>query len=174
VLVNGASGGVGTFAVQVAKALGAEVTAVCSTRNVEQARSLGAERVVDYTREDFTRLDERYDVLFDVVAGSRPWKESTRVLEPDGIYVQAGAPTRGPLGPFGYVARTRFGALRGPQHLATYITKMNRPDLDVLRELIEDGKVRPVVERRYELAEIADAVRYLGEGHCRAKVVVTV
>jgi NADPH:quinone reductase-like Zn-dependent oxidoreductase len=173
VLVNGASGGVGTFAVQIAKALGAEVTAVCSTRNVDQARALGADRVVDYTREDFTRSDDRYDVLFDV-AGSRTWSESIHVLKPEGILVAAGAPMSGLLGPLGHVARKRVAALRGSQRLVTFVARFNRPDMEVLRELIEAGKVRPVVERRYELSQIADALRYVGEGHCRAKVVVTV
>jgi len=174
VLVNGASGGVGTYAVQIAKALGAEVTAVCSPANVETARSLGADRVVDYTQEDFTRGDARYDVLIDV-AGSRSWRECARVLAPEARLVIVGGPTRGRLlGPIGGVAGKKLGALFSSRSATFFIAKLDKPDLEVLRELLASGKLRSVVDRRYELADVAAALDYLGEGHARGKVVVTV
>jgi NADPH:quinone reductase-like Zn-dependent oxidoreductase len=174
VLVNGASGGVGTFAVQIAKALGAEVTAVCSARNVDQARSLGADHVIDYTREDFTRSGRRYDVLFDV-AGSRSWRACKRVLEPEGILVMAGAPqSNRVIAPLGHIARVRLASIPSSQKYAFFVANLNREDLGVLRELIEAGKVTPVIERRYELSEVPDAVAHMGEGHARGKIVITV
>ena len=174
VLINGASGGVGTFAVQIAKALGAEVTGVCSTRKVELARSLGADRVIDYTQEDFTRSGERYDVLFDI-AGNRTWSECRRVLGPDATLVMVGAPKGNALlGPLGPVVRKRLAAVGSRRKVVFFIARFNRPDMDVLRELIESGKVKPVVDRTYELSEIADAFLYLGEGHARGKIAVTV
>ncbi|HET6943864.1 MAG TPA: NAD(P)-dependent alcohol dehydrogenase [Gaiellaceae bacterium] len=174
VLINGASGGVGTFAVQIAKALGADVTAVCSTRNIEQAESLGADRVVDYTREDFTRSGTRYHIVFDV-AGSRSWPEVRRVLEPHGTLVMVGAPEGDRwLGPLSHLARVRLASLRGYPKAVFFIAKFNKPDMDVLRELVESRKVKPAIERRYELSEIADALRYMGEGHAQGKLVVTV
>ena len=173
VLVNGASGGVGTYAVQIAKALGAEVTAVCSPPNVETARSLGADRVVDYTREDFTGGDGRYDVLLDV-AGSRPWRECTRVLEKDATLVIVGGQKRGRLlGPIGGLIGKKLGALFSSRKALFFIAKFNKPDMEVLRELVESGKMRSVVDRRYELREIVDALDYLGEGHARGKVIIT-
>jgi NADPH:quinone reductase-like Zn-dependent oxidoreductase len=172
VLVNGASGGVGTFAVQIAKALGAEVTGVCSPRNVDQTRALGADHVVDYTREDFTRTDARYDLVVDI-AGSRSWSELTRVLEPQGTLVLVGAPrSKGALGALGHIMRLRLAAIPGSRKAVFFIAKFNKPDLEVLRELLESGQVKPVVERRYELGEAADAFRYLGEGHAQGKLVV--
>ena len=175
VLVNGASGGVGTFAVQIAKALGAGVTAVCSTRNVDLVRSIGADHVVDYTREDFTRSDRRYDLIFDV-AGSRSWSEYRRVLSPQATLVIVGAPKGNRLtGPLGHIGAVRLAAaLRGSQKAVFFIAKFNKPDMEVLRDLLEAGTVTPVIDRRYELSEIAGALRYLGEGHARGKVVVTV
>jgi NADPH:quinone reductase-like Zn-dependent oxidoreductase len=173
VLINGASGGVGTFAVQIAKALGAEVTGVCSTRNVELVRSLGADHVIDYTQEDFTRSDRRYDLLFDI-AGSKSWSELRRVLTPEAKVVIVGAQKRRVLGPIGHIVRLRLASLRGSQRAVFFIAKTNRADMEILRELLESGKVRPVVDRRYELADTADAFRYLGEGHARGKIVVTV
>jgi NADPH:quinone reductase-like Zn-dependent oxidoreductase len=174
VLINGASGGVGTFAVQVAKALGAEVTAVCSTRNVDTARSLGADRVVDYTREDFTRTDRRYDLLLDV-AGSRPWSACRRVLAPRATLVLVGAPKGSRLlGPLGHIAKVGLASLRASQKAVFFISKSTPEDLTTLRELLEAGTVTPVVERTYALREAAEAFRYLGEGHARGKLVVTV
>ncbi len=173
VLVNGASGGVGTFAVQIAKALGAHVTAVCSSGNVDAARSLGADRVIDYTKEDFTRTGERYDLLLDV-GGSRSWSDCKRVLAPRATLVAVGGPKSNRLlGPLGHVVRLRLGSLRSSQKVAFFIAKFNKPDLEVLNELLESGKVRSAIDRRYELDGIADALEYLGEGHAKAKNVVT-
>jgi len=174
VLINGASGGVGTFAIQIAKALGAEVTAVCSTGNVEQARSLGADHVIDYTREDFTHSERRYDLLLDV-AGGKSWSQLRRVLTQDATVVIVGAQKRRLVGPIGHIVRLRVASLlRGSQKAVFFIAKTNRADMEILRELLETGKVKPVVDRTYELAETADAFRYLGEGHARGKVIVTV
>jgi NADPH:quinone reductase-like Zn-dependent oxidoreductase len=175
VLINGASGGVGTFAVQIAKVLGAEVTGVCSRRNVELVRSLGADRVVDYALEDFTRSEERYDLILDV-AGSRSWSELRRVLKPQARVVIVGAPKGSRvLGPLGHIVRLRVASLlRGSQKAAFFVAKTNRADMEVLRELLEAGKVKAVVDKRYALADTADAFRYLGEGHAQGKVVVTV
>jgi len=173
VLVNGASGGVGTFAVQVAKALGAEVTAVCRTRNVDQARSIGADHVVDYTREDFTRSDQRYDVLFDV-AGSRSWRECKRVLNPEAVLIMAGAPKGNRItGPLSHIAAVRLASLRSSRKVVFFIAKFNRPDLKYLVELLESRTMKSVIERTYELDELADAMRYMGEGHAQGKIVIT-
>jgi len=174
VLINGASGGVGTFAVQIAKALGAEVTAVCSTRNVDIARSIGADHVVDYTREDFTRSDERYDLMLDV-AGSRSWSECKRVLTPQATLVIVGGPkTNRLLGPLGHLVKVRLAAVGSSQKVVFFIARFNKPDMAVLRELLESGKVTSVIDRRYELSEIADALRYIGEGHAQGKIVLSV
>jgi NADPH:quinone reductase-like Zn-dependent oxidoreductase len=172
VLVNGASGSVGPFAVQIAKALGAEVTAVCSTANVEQTRALGADRVVDYTREDFTRSGERYDVIFDN-AGSRTWRELKRVLAPNATIVLVGGPKGLFLGPLWHVARITFRARLSGVKTTFFMAHANGTDLAELAQLVDDGKVRPVIERRYELGQIADAYRYVATGHTRGKVVVT-
>ncbi len=174
VLINGASGGVGHFAVQIAKALGAEVTAVCSPRNVEQACALGADHVFDYTREDFSRSGERYHVLFDN-AGSRSWRAYRRVLTSDATVLLVGGPKKNRLlGPIGHVAACRVRALGSGRTLLFYLAKLNKPDLVALSELIEAGSVRPAVERTYELRDAAAAFAYMGEGHARGKVVVRV
>lgn len=174
VLINGASGGVGTFAVQIAKALGAEVTAVCSTRNVELVRSLGADHVIDYTREDFTRSDQRYDLMLDV-AGSRSWSECRRILDPQATLVIVGAPKgNAVIGPLSHIAKVRLAALRSSRKVVFFVAKFNKPDMEVLRELLEAGKVTPVIDRRYELSEIADALWYMGEGHAQGKIIITV
>jgi NADPH:quinone reductase-like Zn-dependent oxidoreductase len=175
ILINGASGGVGTFAVQVAKALGAEVTAVCSTRNVDIVRSLGADDVIDYTQQDFTRSDRRYDLIFDV-AGSKSWSECRRVLNPQATLVMVGAPKGGRvLGPLGHLAGVRLAAaFRGSQKAVFFIAKFNKADMEALRELLETGRVTPVIDRRYELSETGDAFRYLGEGHAQGKIVIAV
>jgi NADPH:quinone reductase-like Zn-dependent oxidoreductase len=174
VLINGASGGVGTYAVQIAKALGADVTAVCSTRNVEQTRSLGADRVIDYTQEDFTELDIRHDLLIDI-AGSQPFRKLRRVLTREAKVVLVGAkfPGTGLIGPLGHVVRTRLASIGKSQTVKFIIAKINKEDLDVLRELLESGKVKSVVDRTYDLSQVDDALRYLGEGHARGKVVLT-
>lgn len=174
VLVNGGAGGVGTFAVQVAKALGADVHAVCSTRNVEQARELGAGRVFDYTREDFAASGERYDVLFDN-AGNRSWSSMQRVLAPHGTVVLVGGPrSKRLLGPLGHVARVMLASKLRRRRAVFFVAKPNRDDLAALRALIERGQVRPVIERRYDLVHLADAMAEMSDGHARAKVVVTI
>lgn len=173
VLINGASGGVGTFAVQIAKALGAEVTAVCSPRNVELARTLGADRVIDYTRDDFTRGAERYDLLLDV-AGSRSWLACARVLKRRATVVVVGGPAKPLIGPLGHIAAVRLASLASRRRAVFFVAKFNRPDLEVLCELVESGKVTSVVERRYELGETADALRSMGEGHAQGKLVILV
>jgi NADPH:quinone reductase-like Zn-dependent oxidoreductase len=174
VLINGASGGVGTFAVQIAKSFGAKVTGVCSTRNVEMVRGLGADRVIDYTREDFTRSDRRYDLMLDI-AGSRSWSECRRVLNRQATLVMVGGPdTNRLLGPLSHLVKLRVASLRSSRKIAFFVTTVNKSDMVVLRDLLESGKVKPVIDRRYSLSEIAEAFRYLGEGHAKAKIVITV
>jgi NADPH:quinone reductase-like Zn-dependent oxidoreductase len=174
VLVHGASGGVGTYAVQIAKALGGEVTAVCSTPNVDIARSLGAVRVIDYTQEDFTRSDERYDLLLDI-AGTRSWSACTRVLAPRATVVLCGGSRANRLlGPLGHVAGMTLAGLLSRRKTAFYIAKLNRDDLDTLRELVDAGKVRSVIDSRYALDDVTKAFRHMGEGHPRGKIVVAV
>jgi NADPH:quinone reductase-like Zn-dependent oxidoreductase len=172
VLINGASGGVGSFAVQIARAFGAEVTAVCSTRNVERARAQGAAHVVDYTREDFTRRREQYDLLFDV-AGSRSWSEYRRVLAPGATVVIAGGPRTPLIGPLSHVIHMRLASLGAGRKVEFFIARFTRDDMLVLKQLLETGQVKPFVERTYPLAQIAEAMRYLGAGHARGKIVVT-
>jgi NADPH:quinone reductase-like Zn-dependent oxidoreductase len=175
-LVNGASGGVGSFAVQLAKALGAgHVTAVCSARNVERAEALGADTAIDYVRGDYTRGGERFDLIIDV-AGTHSWRENLRVLVPGGTLVLAGMPSGNRLtGPLGRLARlyltSRIG--RG-RKLVFFVCKPSRANLATLRDLIEDGKVRPAVDRVYPLAEVADALQAMGEGHTQGKLVVRI
>jgi NADPH:quinone reductase-like Zn-dependent oxidoreductase len=174
VLVNGASGGVGTFAVQLAKAFGAEVTGVCSTRNVETARSIGADHVIDYTKADFTRNGQRYDLVIDT-AGNRTLPEIRRVLTPKGVLVGVGAPDRGDwIAPLLGMARMVLYSAVVSQRMRSMLARPRRDDLAVLRELIEAGKVTPVIDRTYPLAEVPAAIRYLEEGHARGKVVITV
>jgi NADPH:quinone reductase-like Zn-dependent oxidoreductase len=174
VLINGASGGVGTFAVQIAKALGAEVTAVCSTRNVAQTRSLGADRVIDYTQEDYTRSTERYDLLLDI-AGTRPWRENRRLLHPHASYVIVGAPkSNGWLGPLTYILRTRLAALGASQNVVFFIATFKREDFLLLSNMFSRGLVKPVVEKTYPLEEISGAMRHLGSGHASGKIVVAI
>jgi NADPH:quinone reductase-like Zn-dependent oxidoreductase len=175
VLIHGASGGVGTFAVQIAKALGAHVTAVCSTGNVDMIRSIGADQVIDYTREDFTRSEQRYDLIFDVAA-SRSLSDCRRVLASNGILVVVGAAGGGRrMAPIvarllAAVVSSRFSS----QKMLPFLAKNSTEDLLVLKDLIEAGKVRPVIDRTYPLSETAEAMRYLETGHARAKVVITV
>ena len=173
VLINGASGGVGTFAVQIAKALGAEVTGVCSTRNVDLVRSLGADHVIDYTKEDFTIGDRRYDLILDN-AGSKSWSETRRVLKPKATIIIVGAPKGGGfLGPLSHIVKVRLAALGSKRKAMFFIAKLNRADLIVMREFFESGKVKPIVDQCFELSKSADAFRYLGEGHAQGKVIVT-
>ena len=174
VLINGASGGVGTYAVQLAKALGADVTAVCSTGNVDLVRSLGADRVVDYTKEDFTQLGERHDVMLDI-AGSRSFRQFRRVLTPDAIVVIVGAkfPSNNGIGPLSHIIATRLASVGRSQTAKFFVARINKEDLGFVGDLLEAGKVRSVIDRRFELSETADAMRYLGEGHARGKVIIT-
>lgn len=174
VLVNGASGAVGPFAVQIARSFGAEVTGVCSSRNVDMVRSIGAGRVVDYTKEDFTEGEDRYDVLFDI-AGTRPWSRLRRVLRPDGTLVVIGGPSTNRLwGPLGHLAGMRLASLRGGRKIAVFVASTNHDDLVVLRDMLEARKITPVIDRTYPLGEAPEAIRYLETGHARGKVVITV
>ncbi|MEX2143018.1 MAG: NAD(P)-dependent alcohol dehydrogenase [Anaerolineales bacterium] len=173
VLINGASGGVGTFAVQIAKAFDAEVTAVCSPQNVALAITLGADHVVDYTKEDFTRSERRYDLILDI-AGSRRWAEYKRVLKQDAILVIVGAPNTNPvIGPLSHVLNMKVAALRASQKVVFFVAQFKRGDFAILRELVESGKVTSVIDRQYELSELPEAMRYLGTGHAKGKIVVT-
>ena len=165
VLINGASGGVGTFAVQIAKALGAEVTAVCSTRNVAIARSLGADHVIDYTREDFTHCPTRFDVILDL-AGSRPLAASLRLLAPGGVYVSS-------VGRLGWVAKVAVASPFARQ-IVPLSAHQTQPDLAELAAMIEAGQVTPFIHQRYTLAEVPEALRQQGRGHAQGKSVITV
>ncbi|MFN2507385.1 MAG: NAD(P)-dependent alcohol dehydrogenase [Chthoniobacterales bacterium] len=177
VLINGASGGVGTFALQIAKAFGTEVTGVCRARNVKMARSLGADHVIDYTKEDFTKSDQRYDVVFDNVA-NRSFSERRQILKPDGICVLAGIGSMGAIedslsriaGTFAASLRSRFV----DQKFERSSTTFNKTDLTFLRDLMAEGKVTPVIEKTYLISETAEAVRYLQQGHVRGKLVITI
>jgi len=175
VLIIGASGGVGTFAVQIAKSLGADVTGVCSTRNVEIARSIGADHVIDYTQEDFTRNGRRYDLVLDI-AGNRSWSELERVLSKRAAVVVVGGPkTNRFVGPLGQALKLRLASLGGSRKVAApFLAKMNKEDMAVLQNLLADGKVTPVIDRRYELSEVPEALSYLGEGHAQGKIVINV
>jgi NADPH:quinone reductase-like Zn-dependent oxidoreductase len=173
VLINGASGGVGTFAVQIAKSLGAEVTAVCSTRNVDAARSMGADHVIDYTREDFTRTGERHDLMLDVAA-NRTLADCRRALTPRGTYVLIGGGHGRWVGGLPRFFTTRALSPFVSQRMRAFFATRSHEDLVVLKELIEAGNVTPVIDRTYSLSETAEAIRYLEEGHARGKVVITV
>ena len=176
VLINGASGGVGTFAVQIAKSLGAEVTGVCSTRNVEMVRSLGADHVIDYKKEDFARSAERYDVILDNV-GNRPLTDFRRVMKPTGILVMigGGGPQDGQwIGPvWGFLKAPALSALTS-QEFEVFVAEITKDDLGVMNELMEAKRVTPVIDRTYTLREVPEAIRYLETGRARGKVVITV
>jgi len=175
VLINGASGGVGTFAVQIAKSFGTEVTGVCSTRNVDLVRSVGADHVIDYTKEDFTKTDQRYDLIFDLV-GNHSFSERRRILNPNGICVMAGIGGAGwhegfatrLLGELNGYLRSRFVS----QKFIAYIAQFNKADMAVLADLMQAGKVNPIIDKTYKLNDTADALRYLEQGHARGKVVI--
>jgi len=174
VLINGASGGVGTFAVQIAKSFGAEVTAVCSTRNVEMVRSLGADDVIDYKREDFTRGDQRYDLIIDNV-GSGSLLDYRRVMQPQGIVVMVGSTEKGRwLGPLKSMIKGKVISPFVSQKAQSFFSHLDGEDLGYLADLIQAGKLKPVIDRTYRLPEIRDAIRYVEEGHARGKVVVSV
>lgn len=174
VLIIGASGGVGTFAVQLAKAFGAEVTGVCSTRNVDMVRSIGTDQVIDYTQKDFIRSGQRFDLIFQSAGTSSP-SDCRRALTPKGTLVVSSGDSDGRwIGP---VDRTFKAVVLSPfvsQRLRPFLAKANKEDLQVLKELIEAGKVTPVIDRTYPLNKVPDAIRYLEEGHARGKVVITV
>jgi NADPH:quinone reductase-like Zn-dependent oxidoreductase len=176
VLINGASGGVGTFAVQIAKSFGTEVTGVCSTRNVDLVRSIGADHVIDYTKEDFTNGAQRYDLIFDLV-GNHSFSERRRILNPNGICVMAGIGGAG--WHEGFVTRL-LGELNGylrsrlvSQKFIAYIAHFNKADMAVLADLMQTGKITPVIDRTYKLSDVPEALRYLEQGHARGKVVIT-
>jgi len=170
VLVDGASGGVGTFAVQIAKSFGAEVTAVCSTRNVDTARSLGADHVIDYTREDFTQSGQRYDLILGANAYHSIF-DYRRALSRNGIFVMVGG---GWIQILQAMLLGPFLSWIGSKKVRFFIAKINTKDLDFLKDLLEAGKVVPVIDRRYPLSDVAEALRYLEEGHAQGKVVITV
>ena len=175
VLINGASGGVGTFAVQIAKSFGTEVTGVCSTRNVDLVRSIGADHVIDYTKEDFTKSDQRYDLIFDLV-GNHSFSERRRVLTPNGICVMAGIGGAGWRdGILGRLAGELNGYLRSrftSQKFIAYIAQFNKADMSILADLMQSGKMTPVIDRTYKFSEVSRALWYLQEGHARGKVVI--
>jgi len=176
ILINGASGGVGTFAVQIAKLFGADVTGVCSTRNVDMVRSLGADHVIDYTKEDFTKGEQRYDVILDNVT-NRSLLECRRVLTPKGKYIMIGGGAPNEQGVIGPLANPIKAMLLSPfvsQEMGMMMADTNQKDLTVLADLMQSGKVTPVIDRRYKLSEVPAAIRYLEEGHARGKVVITV
>ena len=173
VLINGASGGVGTFAVQIAKSYGAEVTGVCSGRNVALVKSLGADHVIDYTREDFTRGSQRYDLIVDNVGTHSLWAYR-RVLNPQGTLVMVGGPNEGRwIGALSGALKAMLVAPFVSQKMGFFLAQLDHEDLDLLRDLIQSGKITPVVDRHYQLSEAADALRYLEAGHARGKVVIT-
>jgi NADPH:quinone reductase-like Zn-dependent oxidoreductase len=173
VLIHGAGGGVGTFAVQIAKSFGADVTGVSRTSSVEMVRSIGADQVIDYIQEDFTKSGQRYDLIFDCYA-SHPLSACRRVLNPRGVYVGIGTPVN--AGGIGILARLIQMLLLSrltSQKLITFVAKPSKEDLTVLQELMAAGKVTPVIDKRYSLSEVPEAIRYLEEGHARGKVVIT-
>lgn len=171
VLINGAAGGIGTFAVQIAKSLGADVTGVCSTKNVELVGSLGADRVIDYTREDFTRDGQRYDLLLDNV-GNRTLSAMRRVLRPNGRCIMAGAPKE-LWAVFARISQAFARSLFLRQKFTFFLAKIKQDDLTTLCELMKAEKLTPVIDRPYPLAECSAAIAYAEEGHARAKVIIT-
>lgn len=166
VLINGASGGVGTFAVQIAKALGAEVTGVCSTRNVDMVQSIGADHVIDYTKEDFTQSGQRYDLILDNV-GNRSFADCRRALTPEGTHL----PNTG-HGGMSYVIKAYVLSAFMRQHARPFLSVPNAKDMLYIKDLIEAGKVKPVIDRTYPMSETPEAIRYLEEEHARGKVVI--
>lgn len=173
VLINGAAGGVGTFAVQIAKSFGAVVTGVCSTRNVDMVRSIGADHVIDYTQENFTQSGQHYDLIFDTV-GNRSLSDCRRVLDSNGILVLVGGPDKGRfLGPMTRSLRALVLSRFVNQRMVMLLAARRKEDLVLIQKLLGDGKVTPVIDRRYTLSEVPEAIRYLEEGHAQGKVVIT-
>jgi NADPH:quinone reductase-like Zn-dependent oxidoreductase len=174
VLINGAAGGVGTFAVQIAKSLGAEVTGVCSTRSVDLVRSIGADHVIDYTRDDFTRSAQRFDLIFDCV-GNRPLSDCWRVMTRKGTYVPVGVRPGGRwIGPLPRLLMVLLSSPFVSQSVVFFMARVNDKELLALKELVEANKVKPVIDRTYTLSDAAEAIRYVKDGHARGKVVVVV
>jgi len=173
ILINGASGGVGTWAVQIAKAMGAEVTAVCSARNVEMVRALGADEVIDYTKDDFVTGGARFDVMLDLV-GNRSLSDCRSVLVPGGSYVPCSAGGGDWAGPFIRILAGMVSFLFTSRRMKLFVNTPSRDDLLTLKGLVEAGKARPVIERRYELGEVAAALTHVGEGHARGQTVIQV
>ena len=174
VLINGASGGVGTFAVQIAKSYGAEVTGVCSTRNVDLVRSLGADHVIDYTKEDFTNTDQLYDLIVDNV-GNRSLSEVRRVLKPKGTFVLVGgggANEQGLIGPMAKPIKLMLVSPFVSQKMGMILAELNHDDLALLADLMQSGKVKPVIDRTYKLSDVPEAIKYLEQGHARGKVII--
>lgn len=164
VLINGASGGIGTIAVQIAKFLGANVTGVCSTTNLHMVRSIGADEVIDYTKDDFTQSEQRYDLIFDVVAKSS-FSDCKPILKPDGRYVTTA---------FSPGLALKAKMVRGDQKMIPFVANPTRSDLIFLKDLLEAGRLKPVIDRRYSLEQVPDAIRYLEEGHAKGKLIITV
>jgi NADPH:quinone reductase-like Zn-dependent oxidoreductase len=176
VLINGSSGGVGTFAVQIAKSYGADVTGVCSTRNLDLVRSLGADHVIDYTKEDFTKTGQLYDLLVDNV-GNRSLLECRRVLKPKGIFVLVGGGGAKEQGLIGPMAKPIKAMLLSPfvsQKMGMILAQLNHDDLALLADLMQSGKVKPVIDRTYKLSDVPEAIKYVEQGHARGKVIVRV
>jgi NADPH:quinone reductase-like Zn-dependent oxidoreductase len=175
VLINGAAGGVGTFAVQIAKSFGATVTAVCSTRNLDLLREIGADEVIDYTQQDFTKGVARYDLMLDI-AGTRSWSECKRVLHQKSTYVVVGGPSANAwLGPLAHTAAVGIASMRASQTVVPFfLAQLSKEDLLSLRDMLVAGKVKPVIDRTYALSETAEAVGYVEAGHARGKVVITI
>ena len=173
-MIIGASGGVGTFAVQIAKSFGADVTGVCSTRNVEMVRSLGADHVIDYTQEDFTQSQQKYDLILQL-AGTHSPSDCRRALTSKGTLVLSSGESTGRwIGPVDRIIKAVVLSPFVSQKLGSILMKPNKDDLQFLKELIEAGKVTPVIDRTYPLSEVPEAIRYLEEGHARGKIVITV
>ncbi len=179
VLINGGAGGVGTFAVQIAKSFGAQVTAVCSSSHIDVVRSIGADRVIDYTKEDFTRAGERYDLMLDV-AGNRSWSECTRVLDSGATYVGVGAAgvqhgRGGGWRALGHFLEVRLASIGGGRSVVTvFIAKLNKDDLVLLGDLVASGRVKPVIDRRYDLDRVPEALDHLAKGHAGGKIAIEV
>jgi NADPH:quinone reductase-like Zn-dependent oxidoreductase len=172
VLINGAAGGVGTLAVQIAKSFGADVTGVCSTRNVDMVRSIGADRVIDYTQEDFTKSGQHYNLIFDLVA-NHSLLACRRVLNPKGIYIAAGVLGVSMIGLLARLITAPVLSLFVSQKFVVLMARSSKEDLTIMHELMKAGKVTPVIDKRYRLSEVPEAIRYLAEGHARGKVVIT-
>ncbi len=173
VLINGASGGVGTFAVQIAKALGAEVTAVCSTGKVDMVASIGADTVIDYTKDDYTATERGYDLIFDNV-GNRPWSATSRVLAPNGTNVSITGPKHALMGPMRNFVGRKAMSMPGSKRMTWFTAHVDQADLEVLAGLLESGAITPVIEATYPLERVPEALAYLSRGHALGKLAISV